>query len=225
MNNENMILTRENIENSLKFSYIVYSILKRTFDVFFSFVGMIYLLPLTIIIKILYLISGDFGSVFYFHERIGKNGKKFKMLKYRTMVKNSNEILEEMLKNKKYLKEWNEFHKFEDDPRVTKIGKILRKTSIDEIPQLINIFKGDMSFIGPRPMIDEEVNDYGSDKDKLLSIRPGLTGWWACNGRSNISKNERKELELYYIENCSIWLDIKIIFKTIGVVFIGRGAK
>ena len=169
--------------------------------------------------------TGDFKSIFYFHERIGKNGKPFKMFKYRTMVTNSAEILEEMLKDKDYLKEWKENHKFEKDPRITKIGNILRKTSLDEIPQIINIFVGDMSVIGPRPMLQEEVDDYGKNKAKLLSMRPGLTGWWACNGRSCTSNKQRKKLELYYIDNCSIWLDIKIIFKTALAVIKRDGAK
>lgn len=225
MNNENVITGSKDLENVVTLKFNVYLFIKRVTDILVSILGIIVLIPLTLIVKILYMLSGDFHSIFYFHERIGKNGKPFKMLKFRTMVTNSQEILEEMLKDKKYKKEWEEYHKFENDPRITKVGKILRKTSLDEIPQIINIFKGDMSLIGPRPMIQEEVDAYGKNKAKLLSMRPGLTGWWACNGRSCTSAKKRKQLELYYIDNCSILLDIKIIFKTFVVVLKRDGAK
>lgn len=225
MNNENIITGNKDLENVVTLKFNVYLFIKRVTDILVSILGIIVLIPLTLIVKILYMLSGDFHSIFYFHERIGKNGKPFKMLKFRTMVTNSQEILEEMLKDKKYKKEWEEYHKFENDPRITKVGKILRKTSLDEIPQIINILKGDMSLIGPRPMLEEEVDAYGKNKTKLLSMRPGLTGWWACNGRSCTTAKKRRQLELYYIDNCSILLDIKIIFKTFVVVLKRDGAK
>ena len=198
---------------------------KRLFDILISLIGLVFLIPVLLIIKICYMISGDFKSIIFKHKRIGKNGKVFNMYKIRTMVPNALEELEEILKDPKMKKEWDENHKFDDDPRVTKLGKVLRKASIDEIPQFINIFIGDMSFIGPRPMTKEEVDDYKANKDKLLSMKPGLTGWWACNGRSNIEPEERKKLELYYIDNCSVLLDIKIMFKTIIKVIQKEGAK
>ena len=203
----------------------MYFFFKRVSDVLISLIGVIGLLVLTVIIKIVYMLTGDFKSIFYSHERIGKDGKPFKLYKYRTMVPNSAEMLEEMLKDKKYLKEWKENHKFENDPRITKAGNFLRKTSLDEIPQFINILKGDMSLIGPRPMLQEEVDEYGKNKEKLLSVRPGLTGWWACNGRSCTSAKERKKLELYYVDNCSLKLDTKIFFMTIVKVIKRDGAK
>ena len=166
MNNENVITGNKDLENVVTLKFSIYLFVKRVTDILVSILGIIILIPLTLIVKILYMLSGDFHSIFYFHERIGKNGKPFKMLKFRTMVTNSQEILEEMLKDKKYKKEWEEYHKFENDPRITKVGKILRKTSLDEIPQIINIFKGDMSLIGPRPMLEEEVNAYGKNKAK-----------------------------------------------------------
>ena len=212
-------------EETVNIKLYMYLITKRFFDIIFSLFGIVLLIPLTIVIKIIYVLSGDFKSIFYYHERIGKNGKPFNLYKYRTMVPNSAEMLEEMLKDKKYLKEWKENHKFENDPRITKAGKFLRKTSLDEIPQFINILFGHMSLIGPRPMIQEEVEEYGKDKEKLLSMRPGLTGWWACNGRSCTTNKERKKLELYYIDNCSIKLDIKTIYKTIITVIKKEGAK
>ena len=135
------------------------------------------------------------------------------------------EQLKELLKKPDYAKEWKENHKFENDPRITKMGKILRKTSLDEVPQILNILKGEMSIIGPRPVLDEEVEEYGKNKEKLLSVRPGLTGWWACNGRSDTSNEERMKLELYYVDHMSLKLDIKVFFKTIIKVIKKEGAK
>jgi len=225
MNNENVISRYKEVERTSTLRYSLYLIFKRCFDIVCSIIGLLVLIPLIIIVKVVYMLSGDFERVFFVHKRIGKNGKEFRMYKFRTMVPNAEEILKEMLKDEKYKEEWEENHKFEKDPRITKIGGILRRTSLDEIPQVLNILKGDMSIIGPRPMIQEEVDDYGKNKYKLLSMRPGLTGWWACNGRSCTSNRQRKKLELYYIENCSILLDIKIIFKTVIAVLKRDGAK
>lgn len=225
MNNNEIAISNLNINSISGIRRILYFGFKRFFDMFCSCIGLIFILPIMLIVKIVYMFSGDFNSIFYVHERIGKNEKKFKMYKFRTMVMNSQEILEEMLKDPDYKKEWEENHKFENDPRITKMGNILRKTSLDEIPQIINILKGDMSLIGPRPMIQEEVDAYKKNKAKLLSVRPGLTGWWACNGRSCTTPKKRKELELYYVDNCSLFLDIKIIFKTIIAVITKDGAK
>jgi len=202
-----------------------YFFLKRTVDIIFSLIGIIMFLLLFVIVKICYLITGDFKSVIFVHERVVKNGKLFKMYKFRTMVYNSKEILEELLKDPEIAKEWYANFKLDNDPRINFIGKILRKTSIDELPQFINILKGDMSLIGPRPLVEEEVEQYKKDKNKLLSVRPGLTGYWACNGRSNCTPEERKKLELYYVDNCSLKLDTKIFFMTIVKVIKRDGAK
>lgn len=225
MNNENVISRYKEVERTSTIKFNLYLGIKRFFDIICSIIGLIFIIPLIILVKIIYMFSGDFEKIFFVHKRIGKNGKEFRMYKFRTMVPNAEEILKEMLKDEKYKEEWEENHKFEKDPRITKIGGILRRTSLDEIPQVLNILKGDMSIIGPRPMIQEEVDDYGKNKYKLLSMRPGLTGWWACNGRSCTSNRQRKKLELYYIENCSIFLDIKIIFKTVIAVLKRDGAK
>lgn len=204
---------------------LIYNFIKRLFDIIVSLIGLVPLLIIAIIIKICYLINKDKGSIIYIHKRVGKKRKDLNLYKFRTMVCNSDEILKEMLKDPKYLKEWKEFHKFDDDPRITKIGKILRKLSLDELPQILNILKGEMSLIGPRPLIEEEVLEYGKDQDKLLSIKPGLTGWWACNGRSCTSNKQRKKLELYYVDHCNILLDIKILFLTVVKVIKTEGAK
>ena len=203
----------------------LYSFIKRFLDIFFSVLALIPFLILLIIIKIIHILNNDFNSIFFNQLRVGKDNKMFKMYKFRTMIPDAEEVLKEMLKDKKYKKEWNENHKFENDPRITKIGNLLRKSSLDEIPQILNIIKGDMSIIGPRPVTQEEVDAYKKNKNKLVSVRPGLTGWWACNGRSNISNRERKKLELYYVDNISFKLDLKIFFLTIVKVLKRDGAK
>ena len=141
------------------------------------------------------------------------------------MVSNADEALKKLLKQKKYADEWKKNQKLDNDPRITKVGNFLRKTSLDEFPQFLSIIKGDMSLIGPRPLIKGELISHGGNSKIYESIKPGLTGWWACNGRSCTSSKQRKKLELYYIDNCSIWLDIKIIFKTVLAVIKRDGAK
>lgn len=226
MNNNDVIVLDGQVKGlNINIKKFFYFGLKRCFDIVCSFIGSLFLLPIIVIIKIVYVLSGDFHSIFFTHERIGKAGKSFKMYKFRTMIPNAGEVLEELLKDPKIKEEWQENHKLDNDPRITKLGGILRKTSLDELPQLINILKGDMSIIGPRPLVQEEVDDYGKNKDKLLSVRPGLTGWWACNGRSCTSTKQRRKLELYYVDNCSMLLDIKIIFKTAIAVLKKEGAK
>lgn len=225
MNNNDVMTLDAPKAISLNIRKHLYFAIKRFTDIVCSFIGLIFLLPLIFIVKLTYILSGDFSSIFFKQERIGKNGKTFKMYKFRTMIPDAEEVLKEMLKNKKIRAEWKENHKLENDPRITKIGGFLRKTSLDEIPQVINIFKGDMSIIGPRPLVQEEVDDYKKNKDKLLSVRPGLTGWWACNGRSCTTTKDRRNLELYYVDHCSILLDIKIIFKTVVAVIKREGAQ
>ena len=203
---------------------IIYKIIKRVFDIITSFLAIIILSPVFLLILILIKIDSK-GPVIYKHKRIGKNGKYIYLYKFRTMFVDADKRLKKLLKNPKIKKEWEENFKLDNDPRITKIGNILRKTSLDELPQLFNILKGDMSLVGPRPVIDGEIEKYGDNKDKFLSVLPGLTGWWACNGRSDIDYEERKKLELYYVEHCSIFLDFKCILKTVIVVFKKSGAK
>lgn len=203
----------------------LYFFVKRLFDLFCSLIGLVCLLVLIVIIKIIYVCTGDFSKIIFVHQRIGKQHKPFKMYKFRTMVPNADEVLKEILKDPARAKEWQLYHKLNNDPRITKVGNILRKTSIDEFPQFINIFLGDMSLIGPRPLVSDEIAQYGKEASKLLSVRPGLTGYWACNGRSNCSPKQRRELELYYVDHCSLGLDIKIFFMTIVKVIKKEGAK
>ena len=203
-----------------------YLFIKRIFDIVCGLIGLICLIPLTILVKMISVCSGDHKSIFYTQKRIGKNGREFKLYKFRSMVPNADEILEQTLKmDKVRAEEWKKYQKFEHDPRITKIGNILRKTSLDEVPQFINILKGDMSMIGPRPLVPGELDLHDGNHEIYESVRPGITGWWACNGRSATTYAERLELEYYYVKNKSLWLDIKCVFKTISAVLTKKGAK
>ena len=198
-----------------------YHLVKRMIDVVLSLFGLVLISPFVVIIAILIKIDSK-GPVFFKHHRIGKNGKPFSMYKFRTMKDGAEAMINDFTPEQ--LEEWSENFKLKDDPRITRIGKFLRKTSLDELPQLINILRGDMSIVGPRPVIEVELEEYGNDKDEFLSIRPGLTGWWASNGRSEISYPERCSYELYYVRNESFWLDVKVMFLSVISVFLHKGA-
>lgn len=230
--NESVTVDQIMIKTNNKEKSFVYSIemhiyfgIKRLFDILCSLLGVLVMIPVAIITKICYLISGDFKSIFYKQKRIGKNGKFIYIYKFRSMVWNADEVLKELLKQPKYKKEWKENQKFENDPRITKIGKFLRKTSLDELPQFINVLKNDMSMIGPRPLVEGELDDHNGNHEIYERVKPGITGWWAANGRSATTYKKRLELEYYYVENCSLLLDIKCIFKTIKAVLFKTGAK
>ena len=205
---------------------IGYRIIKRVFDIIISLIGMLLLIPATIIVKVAYMCTGDFTTIFYTQDRIGKNGKIFKLYKFRSMVPNADEILFRTLEIDKIMaKEYKENKKLKNDPRITKIGKIIRKLSIDELPQFINIFFGDMSLIGNRPYLPREKQDMGKYYDTIIKTKPGLTGYWQVNGRSDTTFEQRLELENYYSNNSTLKLDIKIFFKTFSVVLFGKSAK
>lgn len=220
--NETSII--ENLEEKVE-SKSLYPFVKRTIDIMVGLIGCILLLPVTIIIKIAYMLTGDFASIFYRQVRIGKNGKLIKIYKYRTMIVGADEVLKQLLKQKKYKEEWKKNQKLDNDPRITKVGKILRKLSIDEIPQFINVLTGDMSLIGPRPLVIGELDQHNGNHEIYESVRPGITGWWACNGRSELDYEKRLELEYYYVKNISFYLDVTCVFKTIKAVFKKTGAK
>jgi len=201
-----------------------YLAVKRLIDILCGLFGLILLIPLTIIIKLVYLVTGDKARIFYRQKRIGENGKEIRIWKFRSMVPNADEVLKELLKDPKYKTEWDENQKFSNDPRITKAGKILRKTSIDELPQFLNVLKGDMSLVGPRPLVAGELEKFGGLK-LYQKVKPGITGWWGCNGRSNIDYRERLELEYYYVRNCSFYLDLLCIFRTALAVIKKDGAQ
>ena len=199
-------------------------LLKRLLDIFLILFFSPILIPLFILIMILTKLTSR-GPVFYGHKRIGKNGKEFNCWKFRSMNIRSQEMLEEILKTDPVRRaEWEAERKFKDDPRVTKFGKFLRKTSLDELPQLINILTGQMSFVGPRPVTKDELEKYGSHKEYVVSVAPGLSGMWQISGRSETSYEERIYYDTYYIQNWSVWLDIWVLIKTVGVVLVGKGA-
>lgn len=200
----------------------VYDFVKRFADIICSAIAIILLSPFFIIISITIKATSK-GPVIFVHNRVGKNGKKIGIYKFRSMVMNAEELIEKFTPEQK--KEFKKNFKLKNDPRITKIGKFLRKTSLDELPQLFNILKGDLSIVGPRPIIEVETKIYGKYKDMLLSVKPGLTGFWAANGRSDTSYKRRRAMEIYYVKNRSLLFDIKIIFKTVISVFKGDGAK
>ena len=204
----------------------IYLFIKRSFDIVLSLIGILFLIPISMIIKISYILDKDFNSIFYTQDRIGKNGKFFKLYKFRSMIPNADAELKKILKkNKKLAKEYKINKKLKNDPRITKIGRIIRRLSIDELPQLINILKGDMSFIGNRPYLPREIEDMGEYYDDIVKTKPGLTGYWQVSGRSDVTFDYRLKLEKYYSNYCGLKMDIKIFLKTFKAVFGCRGAK
>ncbi|HAT2279234.1 TPA: undecaprenyl-phosphate galactose phosphotransferase WbaP [Raoultella ornithinolytica] len=198
-------------------------ILKRLFDIVGSITIIIVLSP--ILLYISRKVKKDGGPAIYGHERIGKGGQPFKCLKFRSMVINSKEVLEDLLVNDaEARKEWDATFKLKNDPRVTKIGDILRRTSLDELPQLFNVLKGEMSLVGPRPIITAELERYNEEVDYYLLSKPGMTGLWQVSGRSDVDYETRVYLDAWYLKNWSMWNDIAILFKTIGVVLKKDGA-
>lgn len=200
----------------------VYDFFKRLFDIVLSVVAIILLSPILLILFIIVKATSK-GPAIYKHKRVGKDGKTIYIYKFRSMVVDADKMIHNFTPEQKA--EFEKNFKLENDPRVTKIGKFLRKTSLDELPQLFNILKGDMAFIGPRPVTQAETELYGSNRELLLSIRPGLTGFWASGGRSDTSYKRRRAMEIYYVKNRSFGFDIKIFFKTVISVFKGEGAK
>lgn len=201
----------------------IYIHIKRILDIFFSILAMPFLLLLTLLIKVFYVFKNDENPLFYRQIRIGKDGKEFEIIKFRTMSPDAEAALKELLKDDENKNEWEEYHKLKNDPRVTPFGLFLRKSSLDEFPQFINVLKGDMAIIGPRPLVPGELKMHNG-LDLYEKVRPGITGWWACNGRSILTYKERLEYEYYYVKNISLWLDIRTFFKTISCVIGKVGA-
>lgn len=219
--NEVLEISQKDNKTKIRKLEIYNKYIKKIIDKLISAVSLVILSPVFLIIAICIKLESK-GPVFFIHKRIGKNGKEIGMYKFRTMVPNAEELIKSFTPEQ--MKEFKENFKLENDPRITKVGKILRKTSLDELPQLINILKGELSIIGPRPVIEEELERYGENKLKFLSVTPGLTGYWAANGRSNTSYDERMKMELYYIDNMSWKMDMKVFFKTIISVLKKEGA-
>ena len=199
-----------------------YLIAKRFMDLTLVLLSSPMWVPFLGIIALFIAVTSPGAPVMFTQWRTGRGGKRFRMYKFRSMVPNA----EELKMKYAHLNElqWPDF-KITNDPRITKVGKILRKTSLDELPQLINILKGEMSLVGPRPIVQDELKHYKKDSPVFLSVRPGLTGLWQVSGRSDLGYEERVNLDIYYVQNWSFWLDIKILIKTVGVVLKRRGAQ
>ena len=195
---------------------ILYSVTKRLIDIVGSLCGIILLSPLFLIVAILIKLEDPKGKIFFAQERNGRYPKTFKMYKFRSMVHNAEELLKDLMDRNE---QTGPVFKINDDTRITKVGKFIRKTSIDELPQLFNVLKGDMSLVGPRPAIPREVEQYNSYQMQRLAVKPGLTCIWQVSGRNNIGFDEWVEMDIEYIKTRNLWLDIKLIFKTVGVLF------
>ena len=206
-------------KSSIEFS--LYEVIKRLIDVIFSFLGIVVLSPLFIIISIIIKTTSK-GPVFFSQKRVGKNGKEFDMYKFRSMVVNAEELKEKLAAQNEMS---GPMFKIKDDPRVTKVGKFIRKTSIDELPQLWNVIKGDMSLVGPRPSLPKEVAQFEDWMNRRLEVKPGLTCYWQVSGRNNIDFEEWMKLDIKYVDERSTLIDIKLIFKTVVVLFGDKNAS
>ena len=198
-----------------------YLFVKRVTDILGALIGLILLSPIFLIVAIAIKLDSK-GPIIFGHTRKGLGGKDLKVYKFRTMYENSKEIFDNFTEEQK--QEFYKNFKLDNDPRITKIGNFLRRSSIDELPQLINILNGSMSIVGPRPIVEKEIALYGEYAPKLFSVVPGLTGYWQANGRSDTTYQERIKMDMYYIDNRSLGLDLKIIFKTFSSVAKGEGA-
>ena len=205
---------------------MLYLFLKRLVDIIAGIIGLLILIPIALIIKIVSICNGDFHKIIFVQKRIGKNGKEFDFYKFRSMVPNADEILFKMLEeNEEIAKEYAENKKLKDDPRITKIGHFIRRYSIDELPQLINVLKGNMTLVGNRPYLPREKKDMGKYFNDIVKTKPGITGYWQVSGRSDVSFKQRLKLEQYYSNNCGLRMDMNILGKTFGAVFGHKGAE
>ena len=209
-----------------KRTFKFYRLIKSFFDLLFSLLFIITFLPLFLVISFLIKLSSR-GPIFFIQKRIGKNNIPFKCIKFRTMHPEAKDILENLLlKDAQLKKEFEETHKIKNDPRITTIGKFLRKTSLDELPQFINVLRGEMSIIGPRPVVKEEKDKYGKNFKRVFSIKPGITGLWQVSGRNNLTYKRRVMLDLNYVEDYNLLMDLRILIRTFGVILfpLDRGA-
>ncbi len=203
-----------------------YITMKSFFDIFFSLIILILFSPFFLIISLLIKFSSR-GPIFFLQKRIGKNNKPFYCIKFRTMHPEAQDMLENiMLNNEKLRKEFQETQKLKNDPRITVIGNFLRKTSLDEVPQFLNVIRKEMSIVGPRPIVEEEKHKYGNVFSKVISVNPGITGLWQVSGRNNLTYKKRIYLDELYVNNINLLMDIRIIIRTFGVIFFpkDRGA-
>lgn len=199
-----------------------YRAVKRGLDIVLSALAILVLFPLMLLICVLIRIDSE-GPAVYIHNRIGKNGRPLPLIKFRSMYLDAESMIDSFTPAQKA--EWEKNYKLDNDPRITRMGRILRRTSLDELPQLFNILLGELSIVGPRPVVTAELERYGENRDKFLSVTPGLTGYWQAYARSNCTYETRMLMELYYVDHANLLWDIQIILATFGAVFTGRGAK
>ena len=213
-----LIRVRNNLER--RFNRII----KYLFDMILTIVGTICISPLLVIIAI-WIYKDSPGPVIFKHMRVGKDGKEFPCYKFRSMCVDAKEKLEELLQNDPEARaEWERDFKLKNDPRITKSGAFLRRTSLDELPQIFNVLKGEMSLVGPRPIIKDEMERYGNYINDYLMVKPGITGMWQCSGRNDIGYTERVHMDSWYVRNWSVWLDIMLLWRTFKAVFAKKGA-
>lgn len=219
MENNTAVLERTRKAASTRLGY---RIAKRAMDILLAGVGTIIAAPLVLLIVLAIKLDSK-GPAFYVHQRIGKNGKPLRLYKFRSMYINADELFLQFTPEQKA--EWEQNFKLRDDPRITRVGKFLRRSSLDELPQLLNILQGNLSLVGPRPVVAEELEKYGPNKGRFLSVTPGLTGYWQAFTRSDGTYEDRMAMELYYVDHANLWWDIKIILATVVSVVKGRGAR
>jgi Undecaprenyl-phosphate galactose phosphotransferase WbaP len=197
---------------------------KRVFDILLALVVLAVALPFAVLIAVA-IVTETRGPLFFAHTRIGKGGRRFRLWKFRSMVLDADAVLARRLERDPGLREeWGRTRKLKEDPRVTRVGRLLRRSSLDELPQLWNVLRGDMSMIGPRPIVEEEIAKYRAVYDLYARVRPGVTGLWQVSGRNDTSYRERIELDSRYIREWSVWLDLLILWRTVRVVILGHGA-
>jgi undecaprenyl-phosphate galactose phosphotransferase len=222
---DNEVLAKQQVITKEKIANLGYIVLKRFIDIIGGIVGLILLIPMFVIIKILYILTGDFNKIIFTQNRIGKNGKEFKLYKFRTMIKNADEYLFKYLEeNEEAAIEYKRYKKLKNDPRITKVGKFIRKFSIDEFPQFINVLKGNMSIVGPRPYLPREKEDMGEYFKNIIKVKPGITGFWQVNGRSATTFGQRLVMDEFYSNHNGMVLDLKIMIKTF-LQFLGKDAR
>lgn len=205
----------------------MYKFFKRLMDIVFGLIGVVILIPITVIVKLVYICTGDFHSVFFLQPRIGRDGKEFMLIKYRSMILGAEDELKRLMaENPKIREEYTKNKKLRDDPRITKAGKVIRRLSIDELPQLINVLFGQMSLVGNRPYLVSEKREMGKYYERIVQVRPGLTGLWQVSGHNDVPFKSRLELEATYSDIMSFAVDTRIVFKTFRAVIVGgNGGK
>ncbi len=219
MENNTAVLERTRKASSTRLGY---RIAKRAMDILLAGVGTVIAAPFILLIVVAIKLDSK-GPAFYVHNRIGKNGKPLRLYKFRSMYINADQLFQQFTPEQKA--EWQENFKLREDPRITRVGSFLRRSSLDELPQLLNILQGNLSVVGPRPVVAEELEKYGPNKERFLSVTPGLTGYWQAFTRSDGTYEDRMAMELYYVDHANLWWDIKIILATVGSVLKGRGAR